>query len=273
MVTFEVLAEESYNELLSLLDWFSKFSFIPTLIGGWSVFVYNSYFGSVDIDFVGPSMNGNFLDTIVRYERTHGYEEVRSAGLGIEVAYRKAITKNDKFFGYVEVDVCTFEADSGSFHEDPNKKLPYALCGNPEFVEKVTFNESDKLVVYVPRKPLLLLYKLKAYRDRTFDLKTRGPVMSTERREWLQTKVEKDGADLIGLLNPEPEQYIINQEFDFGLLKHLLEKQQLHFVLKTIKELPEKKKSVERHPSVKQKTIKNWVETFLEQLEEDHEKN
>jgi len=266
MAKYEVLAEESHKELLNLLDWFSKFSFIPTLIGGWSVFIYNSYFGSVDIDFVGPSMNGRFLDTIVRYERTHGYEEVRSAGLGIEVAYRRAIAKQNRAFGYVEIDVCTFEADSGSFHEDSSKKLPYALCGNPEFVKKVTFKESDRLAVYVPRKSLLLLYKLKAFRDRTFDLKTRGPVMNTERREWMQTKVEKDGADLIALLNPEPEQYVIKEELDFGLLKRLLEKQQLHFALETIKELPEKKKSVERHPGLEQKTIEKWVKNFLERI-------
>ena len=42
MAKFEVLAEESYKELLNLLNWFSNFSFIPTLIGGWAVFVYNS---------------------------------------------------------------------------------------------------------------------------------------------------------------------------------------------------------------------------------------
>jgi len=101
---------------LSILEWFSHFSLIPTLIGGWAVFVYNSYFGSVDIDLVGPSMRGSFLDTIERYERSHGYEEVRSAGLGIEVAHRKPIYSENKFFGYVEIDVCTFEADVGSFH-------------------------------------------------------------------------------------------------------------------------------------------------------------
>jgi len=266
MAKFEVLAEESFKELLSLLDWFSKFSFIPTLIGGWAVFVYNSYFGSVDIDFVGPSMSGNFLETIVRYERTHGYEEVRSAGLGIDVAYRKAITKQDRFFGYVEVDVCTFEADSGSFHENPNIRLPYALCGNPEFVKKVSFDESGKLDVYVPKKSLLILYKLKAFRDRSFDLKTKGPVMNIERREWLQTKVEKDGADIIALLNPEPDQYVIKEELDFGLLKNVVEKQQLQFALETIKRLPEKKKSVERHPGVEQKTIEKWVKNFTENI-------
>jgi len=266
MASFEVLADESYKELLNLLEWFSHFSLIPTLIGGWAVFVYNSYFGSVDIDLLGPSMGGRFLDVIERYERTHGYEEVRSAGLGIEAAYRKPITRHDRAFGYVEIDVCTFEADTGSFHEDPNKTLPYALCADPRLVKDVTFDE--KMAVCVPRKSLLFLYKLKAFRDRAFDLKTRGAVMSVERREWVQTKLEKDGADLIALLNPEPERYVIEEELDFRLLKQLLEKQNLHFALEGIKELPNMKKSVERHASIEQRTVEKWVKTFFERLEE-----
>jgi hypothetical protein len=270
MASFEVLAEESYKELLNLLEWFSHFSLIPTLIGGWAVFVYNSYFGSVDIDIVGPSMGGRFLDVIERYERAHGYEEVKSAGLGIEVAYRKPITRQGRVFGYVEIDICTFEADTGSFHEDPNKKLPYRLCGNPKFVKNVAFNE--KLAVYVPRKSLLFLYKLKAFRDRAFDLKTRGAIMSVERREWMQTKLEKDGADLIALLNPEPERYVIKEELDFRLLKQLLEKQNLHFALESIKELLTMKKSVERHVGIEQNTIRKWVKSFFERLEENDQK-
>jgi len=272
VASFEVLAEESYKELLNLLEWFSHFSLIPTLIGGWAVFVYNSYFGSVDIDLVGPSMGGHFLDVIERYERAHGYEEVKSAGLGIEVAYRKPVTRQGRVFGYVEIDVCTFEADTGSFHEDPNKKLPYALSGDPRFVRNVTFN--DKLAVYVPRKSLLLLYKLKAFRDRAFDLKARGAVMGVERREWMQTKLEKDGADLIALMNPEPERYVIKEELDFRLLKQLLGKQNLQFALENIKGLPNMKKSVERHVGIEQRTIKKWVKTFFDRLEEnDYKEN
>lgn len=262
MTSYEVLAEESYRELLSVLEWFSHFSLIPTLIGGWAVFVYNSYFGSVDIDLVGPSMGGSFLSTIERYERAHNYEEVRLARLGIEVAYRKPIVKKSELFGYVEIDVCTFEADVGSFHEDSSKKLPYKLCGDPELVRRVAFD--GKIVAYVPKKPLLFLYKLKAFRDRNYDLKTRGAVMSTERREWMRTKVEKDGADLIALLNPEPEQYIVKKEFDFQLLNQLVEKHDLNFALESVKELPNRKKVLERHIGIKQKTVEQWVEIFHE---------
>jgi len=261
MASYEVLAEESYKELSSLLEWFSHFSLIPTLIGGWAVFVYNSYFGSVDIDLVGPSMGGRFLDIIERYERLHDYEEVRLIGLGIEAAYRKPITKHGRFFGYVEIDACTFEGGVGSFHEDPNKKLPYALCGKPQFLRNVNFDE--KSVAYMPKKPLLFLYKLKAFRDRNFDLKTRGAIMSVEKREWMRTKVEKDGADLVALLNPEPERYVVKEEFDFNLLKQLIEKHDLHFALESVKNLPRMKNVLERHGRIEQRTVEKWVKTLF----------
>lgn len=264
MARYEVLAEESHRELLSLLRWFSHFSLIPTLIGGWAVFVYNSYFGSVDIDIVGASMGGSFLDVVERYERTHGYEEAKSMGFGIETAYRKPITRQGKFFGYVEIDVCTFEADVGSFHENSEKKLPYALCDDARFLKTVTFNE--KLVVYVPKKALLFLYKLKAVRDRSFDLKTRGVVMSTERREWMQGKIEKDGADLIALLNPEPERYVDKGELDYELLKELIERQNLRFALQSLNELPNMKKSLEIHGNIGQKLVEQWVRVLFENL-------
>ena len=185
--------------------------------------------------------------------------------MGIESAYRKPVSKEGGVLGYIEIDVCTFEADTGSFHEDPNKMLPYALCNNPDFVKNVSFNE--KIAVYVPKKSLLLLYKLKAFRDRAFDLKTRDAIMSVERRQWMQTKLEKNGADLITLLNPHPKRYVIKEELDFHLLKQLIERYDLYFALETIKELPFMKKSVERHAGIEQHTIKKWVESLFERLE------
>jgi hypothetical protein len=209
-------------------------------------------------------MKGRFLDVVERYERTHGYEEVRLAGLGIESAYRKPIDREDRFFGYVEIDVCTFEADTGIFHEDHGKKLPYSLCGDSRFVRQATLNE--KLTVFVPKKSLLFLYKLKAFRDRAFDLKTKGAIMSTERQEWMRTKLEKDGADLIALLNPRPELCVVEEEFDFHILKQLVERQNLHFALKSVKELSTLKGSVVRHKSLEQKEIEIRVNSFFEKL-------
>ena len=93
--------------------------------------------------------------------------------------------------------------------------------------------------------------------------------MSVERREWVQTKLEKDGADLIALLNPKPERYVTKEALDFHLLRKLLEKQNLHFALESIKELPTMKKSVERHAGIDQRMIKKWVKSYFDRLEEN----
>jgi hypothetical protein len=267
MADFEVLAEHSYGELLNVLEWFSNFGLIPVLVGGWAVFAYNSYFGSVDIDFVGWSMGGHFLDTIERYERVHGYEEVRLPGLGVEIAYRKPVAENNRVLGYIEIDVCTFEADTGGFHEEAGKKLPYSLCGDPELLQRAVFDEErTRAVAYVPRKSLLFLYKLKAFRDRSFDLRTKGAIMNVERREWLRTKVGKDGADLIALLDPEPERYVIRDEMDFDLVRQLVERQSLHFALESVKKLPTLRRSVSRHTNLDLKMVEKWVSLFFEKI-------
>lgn len=265
MSDFEVLSDESYKELVGILEWFSHIGYIPCLIGGWAVFVYNSYFGSVDIDLVGPSMNGRFLDCIIRYERINNYELVQSQGLGIEVAYRKPVTKNGKLSGHVEIDVCTYENDVGGFHESPEAKLPYSLCNNTVFLKEVSFN--DKAIAHVPRKALLFLYKIKAFRDRSHDLKTKGAMLSPARRQWLETKIEKDGADLMALLDPKPTRHMITDGLDFGLLNKLLQQQRLQFVLDTVKKLPTLRNCLARHPSLETETVEKWVEQFFEKIE------
>ena len=261
MAEVEVLAEESYNELLGLLYWFSLHGPIPTLIGGWAVFIYNSYLGSVDIDLVGPSMGGQFLDIIERFERIRGYEEERRNMLGLERVFRKPIWKEGKLHGYIEIDACTFESNLARFHESPEKKLPYSLCGDPKLVNKVVFD--GKREIFVPKKPLLFLYKLKALRDRTFDLRTRGAVLGAESRVWLQSKLAKDGSDLIALLDPEPQRFIRPERFDFSLLKRLVETHRLHFAFESVRKLSEMRASLDRHSNVDQEKVKEWVNKLL----------
>ncbi len=181
----EILIEDSYNELISLLKWFSLFGPIPTIIGGWAVYFYNSYFGSIDIDIVGPSHQGRFIDIIERYERTHEYEFIPKDPLGLEVTSRKPVTQNGKIIGYMEIDACTFEDPKpGSFHEDSNKQLPYSLTAEGQNQRKVTLEEDA--ISYIPPKPLLLLYKIKAARDRAYDLKTKGTTIEPTKAERLR---------------------------------------------------------------------------------------
>lgn len=218
----------------------------------------------MDIDFVGPSMRGQFLDLIERFERTHGYEPIRKDPLGMEAILRKPIIKEGAFQGYIEIDACTYESNAATFHEDPSRRFPYSLCDDPILHQKVTLNE--KREVFIPKKPLLFLFKLKALRDRTHDLKTKGAVLGVARRAWLQSKAVKDGSDLIALLDPRPQKYILRQEFDYTLLKQLIQKQNLYFVLESIKELPNKRESLERYLSTDRRKAEEWVKELFDNL-------
>jgi len=259
----KLLIADSHQELISLLQWFALFGPIPTIIGGWAVHFYNSYFGSIDIDIVGPSHQGRFIDLIERYERTHNYEFTPRDQLGLEVTTRKPVIKNGKVVGYMEIDACTFEDPKpGSFHEDPNKQLPYSITAEKRYRREVKLEEDA--ICYIPSKPLLLLYKIKAARDRTHDLKTKGTTMEPTQLERLRGKATKDRADIIALLDPEPTKCSIKEELDAGAFYDLVRNHDLEFTLTTITELPKYRDSTQLYdPTLNAKQIDEWIKTIL----------
>ncbi len=262
MEPLKVLVKESYSELVSLLKWFSLFAPIPTIIGGWAVYFYNSYFGSIDIDIVGPSHRGLFMDLIERYERTHGYEFIAKNQLGLEATSRKPVTRNSKIIGYMEIDVCTFEDPKPSgFHENPDKQLPYSLTSENRYRREVKLDENA--VCYIPRKPLLLLYKMKAVRDRTYDLRTKGAVIELAKVEKLRGKITKDRADILALIDPNPSKYLIRESFDADAFHDLVKRFKLEFSLTTLTELPKHRDSIQLYnPKLDGKQIQKWIKTI-----------
>jgi hypothetical protein len=258
----EILIDDSYDELTSLLKWFSLFGPIPTIIGGWAVYFYNSYFGSIDIDIVGPSHQGRFMEIIERYERTHGYEYIAKDQLRLEVTSRKPVIQNGRVIGYMEIDACTFEDPKpGNFHEDPNKQLPYSLTAKKQHQKEVKLEEDA--ICYIPSKPLLLLYKIKAARDRVYDLKTGGTIMEPAKLERLRGKVTKDRADVLALLDPNPSKIIVEEGFDINAFYSLVKEFNLEFMLTTITELPRYRDSIQLYnPNLKIKQIQEWIKTI-----------
>jgi len=259
----EVLTDDSYNELVSLLKWFSIFGPIPTIIGGWAVYFYNSYFGSIDIDIVSPSHQGHFIDLIERYQRTHRYEFMEKGPLGLEVTTRKPVVKNSKVIGYMEIDACTFEDPKPSgFHEDLEKQLPYSLTGEKQYQKEVKLREDA--ICYIPCKPLLLLYKIKAARDRAYDLKTKGTIIEPAKAQRLRGKVTKDKADILALLDPNPNKWVIKESLDIDAFHDLVKRFRLEFTLTTMTELPKHRDSIELYnPSLDPKQIQKWVKRVI----------
>ena len=259
-----VLAEHSFTELLNLLEWFNRRGPIPTIIGGWAVFFYNSYLGSVDIDLVGYSMGGMFDQVIAGFERSQGYEEITMGPVGLGKSYRRRVVVDGDTVGFVEIDACSYESDLRVFHEDDDKELPYSLCSREGYTSHVDLGNG--LEAFIPRKPLLFLYKLKAFRDRSYDLRMRGASLSVARREWLRAKRDKDGSDMIALLDPEPSRYSVEEAFDVGLFEEIVEEFDLYFALDSVGQLPYLRDSLEMYPKAKRDDVLEWVDLMSSQV-------
>lgn len=218
--TRDPLVKTSYQELLSFLRFYRHHG-TPVIIGGWAVYFYNPYYGSVDIDVVGASLKGAFEEIIEKYEITHGYEFVRDA-FGTESAARKPIFRGRKKIGEMEIDACSYERLNASrFHEDPSKVLPYSLCSRKGCTTEIGL--SRDIVCYIPTKALLVLFKVKARRDRSYDIRERGATMNPETLAWLQGKVVKDGSDIIALLDAKPRKGVLHESLDYNQLRRIVE--------------------------------------------------
>ncbi|MHB1908006.1 MAG: hypothetical protein ACYCQJ_03930 [Nitrososphaerales archaeon] len=180
----------------------------------------------MDIDVVGPSLRGAFYETIERYERSHGYVITQNDALGIEVTASKPIfnrRSKKRKIGDMEIDAWSYEqTGASSFHEDPSKLLPYSLCDRE--ANRRLVNLARNCVCYSPSRALLTLYKVKARRDRTYDVRTRGATMDPWRLEWLRGKIVKDGTDILALLDDRREsgsEPILNEPLDEGQLAEI----------------------------------------------------
>ena len=76
-------------------------------------------------------------------------------------------------------------------------------------------------VCFVPSKALLALFKVKARRDRLYDIRTKGATMNPARLAWLRGKVAKDGSDIIALLDPKERGVILEDEMDYAQVSAL----------------------------------------------------
>jgi hypothetical protein len=216
-----VAVRASYHELVSFLRYF-RHSGTPVIIGGWAVYFYNPYYGSVDIDVVGPSMEGSFDELIEGYERSHDYQILQQDPLGTEITASKPIYSKGRKrkVGDVEIDACSYERSSASsFHEDETKRLPYSLC-NREVCRREVRVAKDA-VCYIPSKALLTLFKVKARRDRSHDIRTKGATMNPARLAWLRGKFAKDGSDIIALLDPKERGGLARDGMDYAQLDDL----------------------------------------------------
>ena len=192
MTQNEQVIDLSRKELELFTEFYNgHFGAHPTIIGGWAVDYYNSYYGSKDIDVVFETKREVYERNLQIYFDTHGYQPFQKDLPGLEVTYRKLVKMGGSGV-YIDIDACSI-LDGNIFHQNHSKKLPYALVSKNS--KEVKLAKSGALF-RVPVIELLFLYKLKAYADRDFDshrAQTQADVA------YFVSKRDKDGSDLMAL--------------------------------------------------------------------------
>ncbi|MEI7434746.1 MAG: hypothetical protein WCJ93_10880 [Methanomicrobiales archaeon] len=182
------LIDASWDELIEIFRWVDSKHEDPenpvtVLIGGWAVYSYNQWYGSIDIDIITNKKTRQHLMKFLRDER--GYVRKRHP-------YTPNTVVKNTNDGEILIDFGSRE-DIYRF-EGRNENCPFSLLeGQTQPGEmRVGFP------IMVPTRALLLLFKLKAIWDRSHRLHNR----TSPRPGYEEGKVRKDRADVLSLLDP-----------------------------------------------------------------------
>ena len=183
------IEKASYEELRRILEWVvgrgGKQGRTPcVLVGGWAVYTYNPYIGSVDIDLVLNARTRGRLFHWLRKERA--FELWRSP----ERTW-KGVRKRTKGGFWIHVDTAS-RAEIYPF-EGRTETLNFDIVDGHTETRRV-----DSLPVPVPERALLVLFKLKA----AFDRSTRLDMGTSDDPEWERGKLVKDRSDILALIDP-----------------------------------------------------------------------
>lgn len=234
----------SRAELLRLYYYTEQNGLETVIIGGWAVYAYNPYLESVDIDVVVKPNDFEQITTLA--QEYCGW--IPEAELVDETfsRYSKPIDAERILLDMMSTN---FE---NTFHEDRTKRLPFALC-----LQEGNFQRRfiDSIYMAVPVKELLLLYKLKAYRDRLYRL---GTETELEERMRLQTKITKDLSDIISLMDPG------YGALDVSALKGIIAEYGLHFLGDILENLPSQTEAIYQYRNVSTEDVVGWTAKLRE---------
>ena len=181
----------SLNELNNFLKWCSELlGHEPTIVGGWAVYGFApGHLGSRDIDVVFA--NNKLVHEVMN--KYYFYNDFKEEG-DLEKSFAKTVDVNGKPEKIV-FDVSSYERIN-RLKENPAIQVPWNL------IETYKKRQSlNGLKMWTPSLELLLGYKVKALRDRRFDLSRLGPEVQQSQRAHLESKIWKDEQDIKALLN------------------------------------------------------------------------
>ena len=168
--------------------------------------------------------------------------------------YAKRIPENEDYF--VNLDLLTSNF-SNIFLEDNSKKIPYKICfltGNHE-----NRNVYD-IPVNVPIKELLVLLKLKAYRDRNINYNKAVEKGDEKKMSYYESKKNKDVSDVIALIDPQYE------AIDTFKLSNLIKTNNLQFILDTFSRFELESNAISQYNNLSWSDVEPWLVKIYEDL-------
>lgn len=191
------LLEESQKELINFIKWCNKiYGYHPIIIGGWAVWAYTKYTKSIDIDIILPTTQA-IHSLLTPYYKANNF---KSAGILTKEYFREIKTREGS--DRVYLDASSYA--NKNILKEKIIEIPWNLLEKNS--KEYNFNGAK---ARIPIPELLLIYKVKALRDRRFEL-TNTEIVGA-RRDFLESKIEKDENDIKQLLKIKINQDKLNQ--------------------------------------------------------------
>lgn len=238
--------DQSLSELRAIADWLERteksgiIKPLTVLIGGWAVYSYNPWYGSIDIDLVTNSEIKNKLMWYLIENRQYISDHSEPP----TTVYKEVAIGEDK--QKIRLD---FGSRAGLNPFEGVKKNPLSFDTLDEHT--TTWDMGDESRIRVPDRSALLLYKLKAAWDRRYRIK-----LGRDTTGWDAFKLEKDYCDVLALM--DPSRY--PDDLDYAFLAEELGDRD--FLKDEIKNLPGKTAPIKRY-GMNQPDVKSVCETLL----------
>jgi hypothetical protein len=189
--------ELSLDYLIKFLEFCkNKLNYNPIILGGWAVYVLTKKEMSVDVDVLLKSKEdiGKIKEF---FDRDNFKIEIdRKGNITFEKILESHMMIDDVKINSIIFDIM-LEKEENFLHENKNISIPWSLSF--KYNKNIKYKEVD---LKIPLPELLLIYKIKAYRDRTFD-KFKFMEHMKHKKIW-QTrkdfKINKDKRDILNLL-------------------------------------------------------------------------
>jgi len=237
------IIEASLAELAEIFHWVrereSPEDPITVLIGGWAVYCYSPWYGSIDIDLV---TNAGTRQHLMRHlETTRGFIKRRNP------PFRNSVVKIIPPGGEIIIDF--IPKNHSNCFEGREDNCPLNLLNGRIVLKEI----SPGIFVTIPERSLLLLMKLKAAWDRAYRIQEH----TSHDEDWEKGKLRKDRADILSLIDPRNS----GTDLDFMFLGDMMHRYE--FLIEILTIIPEDRDALQMYGGMDRDTAQRAIDDVL----------